>query len=322
MWERNCIKFILSIIKCSPSIFLTEGKERLTLSSSCSTSVILNSHKILRVCFILLICIVVLPKFGFAQYVLSEIEQTGFIATSMGMYATQINPAGLAIEDGDDGVLFSRIFSTESDDYQNNFLISMNDVGFSYQKDETELTGEDYIYECYQLSLSVGNEIIAVGNTTKWIRTEYHDKVKETPNSDIGLIFRPIGNFSLAMMVKNISEQEIITGFGSPKRNYVAGSSALLFDRHLVFNAEAIWNETTHNLDESVIKTGVNFYPIDKVNFILGWQREEDVDSHFWAGAHLIWGGISVGAMARTLDGEEIERITFVFRASLQSVQF
>lgn len=257
-----------------------------------------------------------------AQQITSEIEKMGFIARSRGIYASKINPAGLAITDNDDGFMLNYSFAEHNENPEHNFLLSIGDIGFAYQKDENELNDEPFNFNSFDLSLSVGNSFVAIGNRTKFIETEYLQEKNNLINADVGIMIRPVDNISFGGMIRDLVEKQYVAGFEKSKMKYAAGVSFLLFNNSLSFNSESHWDESSETLEDAIYKVGINFYPKYNLNLTAIVERLNDSENYYHAGIFLNLEGISIGVSAHSEDEEKIERYSATFRASLQSVKF
>lgn len=300
----------------------------------CGLSPLVRCHYIssrlggpIRSVWLICICLVYTADAVKAQDLVSEITRTRFIATSRGIYAAMLNPAGLAINRADDGILLNHNASDQDkEDREWNFLLSMGNLGFAFQRDWFKHNEQEYMLNLYKLSLAVGNRIIAMGSTTKWIETTWADttsdeKDNHTVDLDIGVMFRPSHRISLAAMVSNPAEAEITEGHRL-EPVYCAGLAALLAGERVMLNAEGQWTEDTDTLDDVVFRAGGSIYPVQNLNLVVGWQREKSAEDTFWIGAYVALGGISVGALVRTVGTEDIVRLSGEFRAALQTVTF
>lgn len=257
-----------------------------------------------------------------AQSLKNEIHRTRFIADSRGMYAAILNPAGLAVDKDDDGVLVNyNVADNNQDDYEWNVALSMGNVGFSYQQDELKLNDKDYKLNLFQIALAVGNQHIAIGNVNKWIETDFDGKRRRSVDLSSGIMFRPGQNLSLAAMIHNPAEAEIIEGY-QLEPYYSGGASLLLFEKRLLLNSEIQWTDDTKDIDDLTIRFGGSFYPIHNINVMVGMDRNHQDEDERWAGAYLILEGVSVGALVRSEGMDEIVRVSGEFRAALQSVKF
>ena len=209
---------------------------------------------------ILLILFLITSNIVFAQVDLkrfSESQRIFFVAEEKNLLATTNNPASMGISDNNSGLILSYDF--ENLNYQGNSsaYISFNNFGFYYQD---VFNINSVRLQNYAVNLSVGDDVISLGNSIRFINATYPDYKLNYFSFDGGIIFKPFNFFSIGILARNINQ--IILDSLDYSRSYTAGIGLLLLDKAFNLFAEADFKDDT-KLKDIITTLGITISPIE-----------------------------------------------------------
>ncbi|GMU95792.1 MAG: hypothetical protein HZC46_06425 [Ignavibacterium album] len=187
----------------------------------------------------------------------SESQRIFFVAEEKNLLATTNNPASIGINDNNSGFILSYDF--ENLNYQGNSsaYISFNNFGFFYQD---VYSINSVRLQNYAVSLSVGDDIISLGNSLRFINASYPDNDLNYFSFDGGILFKPLEFISFGLLARNINQIRLDSI--NYERYYSAGLGLFFLDKTFNLFAEAYFKDNS-KIDNLTATTGLTITPIE-----------------------------------------------------------
>lgn len=203
----------------------------------------------------LIISNIVSAQFDIKRF--SESQRIFFVAEEKNLLATTNNPASIGINDNNSGLILSYDF--ENLNYQGNSSahINFNNFGFFYQ-DVYNINSVRL--QNYAVNLSVGDDIVSLGNSLRFINAKYSDHQLNYFSIDGGIIFKPLEFISFGLLARNINQIRLDSI--NYERNYSVGFGLLLLDKTFNLFAEAYFKDNS-KFDNITATIGLTITPIE-----------------------------------------------------------
>lgn len=209
---------------------------------------------------VLIVFIFLLSSSIFAQFNLkrfSASQRIFFVAEENNLLATTNNPASIGISNNNSGLVIGYDFENLNSQGNSSVHINFNNFGFFYQ----DLYNINSVrLQNYAVNLSVGDEVISIGNSLRFINAKYPAYNLNFFSFDGGILFKPLDFISFGLIARNINNIRLDSVDYS--RNYSAGVGLLFLDR--TFNLFAEADFTDNNKFEDIITTlGLTLSPTE-----------------------------------------------------------
>jgi hypothetical protein len=251
----------------------------------------------------------------------SEFQNLMFVTEAFGTSANLINPAGLARNKNDDGVLVNYNFNDHGVRDELNFNMSMGDLSLGMQEFDLKSRSDSSLMRLYRLGIAIGGSVLSFGTSNKFIELEDGSKRTRVFSLDAGFVLQPLPFITFAGLARDLDEPEI--GGIQFHREYTAGVSFNLLQRHLRFLGQTGWNENTRYIEKARYKVGLAISPKEDFDIILGGIQDPHEKEQFFAMLQVpIWGGIRLRAAARADDEGRMKKYLSSLTVPLQTVSF
>lgn len=211
--------------------------------------------KTISLILFLIISNIVSAQFDIKRF--SESQRIFFVAEENNLLATINNPASIGLSDNNSGLILSYDF--ENLNYQGNssVYISFNNFGFFYQ----DLYNINSVrLQNYAVNLSVGDEVISLGNSLRFIHAKYPGYDLNFFSFDGGILFKPLDFISFGLLARNINQIRLDSI--DYNRNYSAGIGLLFLDRTFNLFAEADFKDNS-KFDNIITTIGLTLSPTE-----------------------------------------------------------
>ena len=247
----------------------------------------------------------------------NEFRSTYFVTDGAGLTAALLNPAGLSVRSGDDGVWAGYDFKDSQIEGNAIGGLSMGSLGFMYQTFGEEVPSR---FDVYSISLAIGNEKYALGTTNKLIHVR-NNLESDVVTMDVGVMLNPIQGIKIAGLAENLSEPDG-TIYSYPM-TFTAGVELASQFNGFSLLGEVTWRKNDDILNDGTLHFGASFVPALNTEIRVGMLHiNGNTEGYYGQIALPLASDLKLLGTIRTNKDGDIDRYAFSMLIPLQTIEF